>query len=63
MVCPRVSDMAEAPKPPECAGSRAVKPSWLEREVVGEFIFAPLVRVTIWVFLHTVLLIKRLLLP
>ncbi|MGF1631154.1 MAG: hypothetical protein ACFCUT_16900 [Kiloniellaceae bacterium] len=55
--------MAEAPKPPECAGSRAVKPSWLEREVVGEFIFAPLVRVTIWVFLHTVLLIKRLLLP
>ncbi|MGD1880084.1 MAG: hypothetical protein ACFB13_21595 [Kiloniellaceae bacterium] len=56
-------DRAKAPKPLEAAGPRAAKPSWLEREVAGEFIIAPLVRGTIWVFLHAVLLIKRLLLP
>ena len=50
--------MAEAPKTPRIAASVQPKPSWLEREIVGEFIFAPLVRGALWLFLRLVLAVK-----
>jgi hypothetical protein len=34
------------------------KPTWLEREVVCDLFFAPLVRGAIWLFMHLLLWIK-----
>ncbi|HEY9548470.1 MAG TPA: hypothetical protein VIR45_03135 [Kiloniellaceae bacterium] len=58
-----MSGMADTPKAPRKAASPDPKEGWLVREIVGEFILAPLVRGALWLVLHAALLVKRLLLP
>ena len=55
-----LSDMAEAQKAHRAAtpASAQPRPSWLELLLVGEFIFAPLVRGALWLFMHLLLAIK-----
>ena len=55
--------MAEVPKAQQRGVPAAPKEPWLVRELVGEFVFAPLVRGALWLVLHAVLMVKRLLLP
>jgi hypothetical protein len=50
--------MVEPRKQPRAAAPAEAKPSWLEREIVGDFIFAPLARGAVWLFLHLLLAIK-----